>query len=195
MRMEFGAARTEAFEPERPWPTSEPEPEVQAPENVGEPVARNLELPGAMLPTPRPLRLRLRRTGLSLLRALTEVTELRRARSGDGAAGSCRALRGERSSAVAAGAHRRDLRPAPSVAPLRPTLFRSARARSIRWPAKSRQAFPPRAWSSAAASATRSAKLRAPWSAARRLRATIPRTNGQALTPGGKFKTIQARSS
>ena len=36
----IGAARTEAFEPEHSWPTSEPEPEVQPPENVGEPVAR-----------------------------------------------------------------------------------------------------------------------------------------------------------
>ena len=51
----IGAARTEAFEPEHSWPTSEPEPEVQSPENVGEPVARNLELSQErMLTTPAP---------------------------------------------------------------------------------------------------------------------------------------------
>jgi PAS domain S-box-containing protein len=43
----IGAARTEAFEPEPTWPTSESEAEVQAPENAGEPVERNHELPAA----------------------------------------------------------------------------------------------------------------------------------------------------
>ena len=75
---------------------------------------------------------------------------------------------------------------APSARPpSRPTSFRSARARLTRWRAKRRRVFPPRAWSSAAASATRSGKSRALWSAVRRLRATIPRTNGRRRTVDG----------
>jgi PAS domain S-box-containing protein len=43
----IGPARTEAFEPAPLWPTSESEAEVQAPENAGEPVEPNLEIPAA----------------------------------------------------------------------------------------------------------------------------------------------------
>ena len=71
----IGAARTEAFEPEHPWPTSEPEPEVQSPENVGEPVARNLELPGANAPDAPPPEASLEAGGPKPASALIKVTD------------------------------------------------------------------------------------------------------------------------
>ena len=148
-----------------------------------------------MLPTPRPLRLHLRRKDLSPLRPSsrrpTPTRSQGRLRSRILPSAPRRAiLRRRRLSAPPRFTSCATRRPPP-----RPTSFRSDRARLIRWPGKPRQAFPPRAWSSATASATRSAKSRALWSAARRLRATIPRTNGRARIPGGKFKTIQAQSS
>ncbi|HEV7478681.1 MAG TPA: histidine kinase dimerization/phospho-acceptor domain-containing protein, partial [Roseiarcus sp.] len=48
----IGAARAEAFGPS--WSTSESEAEVQASENGGEPIARNLELPAANAPDDPP---------------------------------------------------------------------------------------------------------------------------------------------
>ena len=71
----IGAARTEAFEPEHPWPTSEPEPEVQSPENVGEPVARNLELPRANAPDALPPEASLEAGGPKPASALIKVTD------------------------------------------------------------------------------------------------------------------------
>ena len=71
----IGAARTEAFEPERSWPTSEPEPEVQSPENVGEPVARNLELSPADAIDALPPEASLEAGGPKLASALIKVTD------------------------------------------------------------------------------------------------------------------------
>ena len=70
----IGAARTKSFEPERPWPTSEPEPEVQSPENVGEPVARNLELSPADATNALPPEASFEAGGPKPASALTKVT-------------------------------------------------------------------------------------------------------------------------
>jgi hypothetical protein len=97
----IGAARTEAFEPEPTWPTSESEAEVQAPENAGEPVERNHELPAADATDAPPPEASLEAEGPKSASALIEASDSD-APSGDCAAGFCRALRGEQSSAVAA---------------------------------------------------------------------------------------------
>jgi PAS domain S-box-containing protein len=70
----IGAARTEAFEPEPSWPTSEPEAEVQSPENAGEPVARHLELPAADAPDAPPPKASLEAEGPKSASALIEAT-------------------------------------------------------------------------------------------------------------------------
>jgi PAS domain S-box-containing protein len=71
----IGAARTEAFEPEPSWPTSESEAEVQSPENAGEPVARNLELPAADAPDAPPPEASLEAEGPKSASALIEAAD------------------------------------------------------------------------------------------------------------------------
>jgi len=69
------AARTEAFEPEPSWPRSEPEAEVQSPENAGEPVERNLELPAADATDAQPPGASLEAEGPKSASALIEATD------------------------------------------------------------------------------------------------------------------------
>ncbi len=71
----IGAARAEAFESEPSWPTSESEAEVQASENAGEPVERNLELPAADAPDAPPPEASLEADGPKSAPALTEAND------------------------------------------------------------------------------------------------------------------------